>query len=168
MPKAKNISVVSDLKDKVAKAKSLVVTDYRGLTHKQAEELHRAVKKQGGEFVVVKNSLLRIASRDTNYQILNTDVSGPTAILLSYEDEFNPLKELYKTIKTLNLPIVKFGFINGTKYEGTDIGSIAKLPSQDILRGQVVSRLSAPIYGLLYALNGNLQKLAIVLSKIKT
>ncbi|MBI3558828.1 50S ribosomal protein L10, partial [Candidatus Gottesmanbacteria bacterium] len=61
MPKAKNIAVVASLKEKLARAKSLVLADYTGLTHKQAEELHKKARLAGGEFLVVKNSLLKIA-----------------------------------------------------------------------------------------------------------
>ena len=137
MPKPKNISVVSDLKDKVEKAKSVVVTDYRGLTHKQSEELHRNLQKVGGQFVVVKNSLWRIAAKDTGYKLEPSELTGPSAILLAYEDELAPLKEL------------------------------AKLPGKDVLQTMLVSTMSRPIYDLLYTLNGNLNKLVYVLSQIK-
>ncbi len=167
MPKVKNITIATDLKDKLAKAKAVVMTDYRGLTHKQLEELHKNLKKVNAEYVVVKNSLLRIASSATNYELKTTELTGPTAALFSYEDEITPLKELYKTIKSLNLPIVKFGFISGTRYDSDQVGQIAKLPTKEVLQGQVVSRLSGPIYGLVYTLNGNLQKLVYVLGNIK-
>ncbi|KKU91009.1 MAG: 50S ribosomal protein L10 [Microgenomates group bacterium GW2011_GWA1_48_10] len=167
MPKQKNIQTVENLKEKVQKAKSLVVADYRGLTHKQAEELHHAVKKVDGEFIVVKNRLLQIATDSGPFALSSNPLSGPSAVLLSYSDDFAPLKELYKTIKALNLPVVKFGFISGKKYSDSEVGQIAKLPGQDVLRTQVVSRLSSPMYGLLYTLNGNLNKLVYVLSQIK-
>ncbi len=159
MANAKNIAIASSLSEKLSKAKSVVLTNYRGLTHKQAEELHRNVKKVGGEFVVAKNSLLKIAG---GYQL-----TGPTGALLAYEDELAPLKELFKTVKSLSLPKVKFGFIGTKQYSDIEIETIAKLPSKEILRGQVVSRLSGPIYGLVYSLNYNLQKLVYVLGQIK-
>jgi large subunit ribosomal protein L10 len=149
MPKAKNISVVADLKPKVEGAKSIVVTDYRGLTHKQSEDLHHAVKKVAGEYLVVKNSLLKISSD-------NIETTGPTAILLAYEDEISPLKELAKFSKTTGIPKLKFGFIAGTRFDETQLTTISKLPTKDIL-----------LTTLLYALNGNLNKLVYVLSQIK-
>lgn len=159
MANVKNTTVVASLKDKFSRAKSVVLADYRGLTHKQAEELHRNVKKVGGEFIVAKNSLLKIAG---GYQ-----ATGPTGALIAYEDELTPLKELFKTIKTLGLPIVKSGVINGIVYDEADISRIAKLPSKEILQGQAVSRLSGPLYGLTYTLNYNLQKLTYILANIK-
>lgn len=167
MPKAKNIAVVAGLSKKLGRAKSLVLTDYRGLTHKQLEELHKALKKVEAEYVVVKNSLLRIASASTAYSLLPTDLIGPSAILLAYADEIAPLKELYKTIKTLSLPKIKFGFIDGIVYNEFEIERIAKLPAKEVLQSQVVSQLNSPIYSLVYSLNYNLQKLVYVLSQIK-
>lgn len=160
MPKAKNISVVSELKDRVAKAKSIVVTDYRGLTHKQAENLHRNVKKAGGEYLVVKNSLLRIASD-------GIESTGPTAVLFAYDDEITPLKELAKFIKTTTLPKIKFSFMSGVRYDDKQTETLSKLPGKLELQTMLVGRLSSPMYGLLYSLNGNLNKLVYVLSQIK-
>ncbi len=167
MPKQKNIDSVASLKDKLSKAKSVVMTDYRGLTHKQSEQLHKDVKKAGGEFVVAKNSLLEIASKSSEYNLEPKSLSGPSAVLLAYEDELAPLKELFKTIKSLSLPKIKFGFIGKKKYSDIEIETIAKLPPKEILQGQLVSRLNSPIYGFAYALNYNLQKLVYVLSQVK-
>lgn len=167
MPKQKNIAIANSLKDKLSKAKSVVLTDYRGLTHKQSEELHRAVKIAGGEFVVAKNSLLRIASTSTDYELPTGELVGPSAALLAYEDELAPLKELAKTIKSLGLPKIKFGIISGQKYSETEVDAISKLPAKEVLQAQLVSRLSSPLYGLAYSLNYTLQKLVIVLEGVK-
>ena len=160
MPKQKNIDTVASLSDKFQKAKSIVVTDYQGLTHKQAEDLHKSVKAQGGEFLVVKNSLLKIASG----KIAST---GPTAVLFAYEDELAPLKELSKFSKVTLIPKIKSSFFGDTEYDAAQTTTLAKLPGKLELQAQVVGRLSGPLYGLLYTLNGNLNKLVYVLSQIK-
>ncbi len=160
MPKTKNITVVSELKDKVAKSKSIVVTDYQGLTHKQAEDLHKTVKLSGGEYMVVKNSLLKIASD-------GIESTGPTAILLAYEDELAPLKDLAKFAKTTSLPKIKFSMFSGVRYDDKQTEAMSKLPGKQELQGMVVGRLNGPIYGLVYTLNANLNKLVYVLSQIK-
>lgn len=159
MANTKNIAIAASLKEKISKAKSVVLTDYRGLTHKQSEELHKNVKKAGGEFVVAKNSLLKIAG--------GWQLKDPTAILLAYEDELAPIKELFKTIKNLSIPKIKFGFIGTKQYSDIEIETIAKLPGREILQGQIVSRLSSPLYGLAYSLNYNLQKIVLILGKVE-
>lgn len=167
MPKSRNIDSVLELKEKVAKAKSLVIADYRGLTHKQAESLHAEVKKSGGEFVVVKNSLLRIAAKDSAYSMEVNELTGTNGALFSFEDELAPLRDLVKFVKTTTLPKIKFGFIGGNRYTDSQIDALSKLPGKEQLQGMVVSRMSGPLYGLMYALNGNVQKLVYVLTNIK-
>ncbi len=167
MPKQANITIANELKEKVAKAKGLILTDYRGLTHKQSEELHRALKKTDADYVIVKNSLLKIATQDSAYTFNSNEVTGTTAALFSYADEIVSLKELFKFAKTTTLPKVKLGFVSGKKYDALQIESIAKLPGQEILRAHLLGRMSGPLYGLVYNLNGNLQKLVYVLSQVK-
>lgn len=150
MPKVKNIENVAKIKEKLTRAKSLILTDYSGLTHKQLEELHKTLKKVGAEFLVVKNSLLKIASE-------NSAVSnGPTAALFSFDDELAPLKELFKFIKTYSLPKVKSGTVFGQNYDSAQIAALAAIPSRETLLTQLV-----------YALNGNIQKFVYILGVIK-
>lgn len=167
MANQKNLAIVASLKEKLSRASSIVLTDYRGLTHKQLEDLHKAVKKAKGEYLVAKNSLIRIASQASSSQLPASDLSGPTAALFAYEEEIGPLKELFKTIKALGLPKIKFGFISGQRYNDSEIGSIAAIPAREVLYGQVVSRLSGPMSGLVYSLNYNLQRLVYALGQIK-
>lgn len=166
MPKQINIDKVAELSEKVQKAKAIYLTDYRGLTHKQLEDLHRTVKKSDGEYVVVKNSLLRLAINKLNIDTSKT-YNGPTAALFSFGDEVTALKEMFKFIKTNALPIVKIGLFGGKIYPSDDVIRLSKLPSKTDLQAQVVSRISGPMYGLVYALNGNLQKLVYVLGQVK-
>ncbi len=148
---------VTELTDKITKTKSVVLADYRGLTHKQAEELHRAVKKVAGEFTVVKNTLLKIAAKEAgNDQLAKNPVNGPIAALFAYEDEFAPLKELFKYAKTVGFPAIKLSYINSLEYDAEKTMAIAKLPDLKTLQAQFV-----------YTLNANLTKLAYVLSQIK-
>lgn len=150
MPKVKNIESVATLKTKFEKAKGLVLTDYQGLTHKQLEQLHLALKKVGAEYVVVKNSLLKIASGNS------ASSSGPTAALFAYDDELSPLKELFKFIKTYSLPKVKLAILSGKQYDSVETARIASLPSKEGLVAQ-----------LMFTLNANTQKLAYLLTQIK-
>ncbi|OGG07760.1 50S ribosomal protein L10 [Candidatus Gottesmanbacteria bacterium RIFCSPHIGHO2_01_FULL_42_12] len=153
----KKTQTVTELQDKIGKTKSVVLADYRGLTHKQAEELHKAVKKVAGEFTVVKNTLLKVAAKQAgNEQLANNPVNGPIGALFAYEDEFAPLKELFKYAKTVGYPNVKLSYINNTQYDAEKTMAIAKLPDLKTLRGQFV-----------FTLNANLTKLAYVLSQIK-
>jgi ribosomal protein L10 len=152
------IATVSALSEKFSRAKSVVSTDYQGLTHKQLEELHAKLRAVNGEYVVAKNSLLKLSGKLT--------ATGPTAVLFAYGDELAPIQVLFKFIKTFQLPRVKEGIIASEKYDGAQIEAIAKLPSKSILQSQLVSRLNSPIYSFVYTLNANLQKLAFILKEV--
>jgi large subunit ribosomal protein L10 len=153
MPKEKNIQSVAKIKEKLSRAKSVVLTDYQGLTHKQLEQLHLALRNVGAEYLVVKNSLLKIASSSLQSPVSSV---GPTAALFSFDDTLSPLKELFKFIKANALPKVKTGTIDGKTYEAAELAVLAALPSRNDLIGQ-----------LMFTLNANTQKLAYILTQIK-
>lgn len=149
MPKAKNIATVASLKEKVEKSTGFVVADYQGLTHKQLEELHKALRKVEADFTIVKNSLLKIASNEKLKSV------GPTAVLFAHKDNLGALKELYKFIKTNTLPKVKFSILDGQEYDEKETARLAALPTKEGLIAQ-----------LMFTLNANTQKLAYLLTQI--
>ena len=156
MPKEKNIQSVAKIKEKLSRAKAVVLTDYQGLTHKQLEQLHLVLKNVGAEYLVVKNSLLKISSAEMLKQVQHDTIIGPTAALFSFDDTLSPLKELFKFIKANALPKVKSGNIDGKTYEAAELAVLAALPSRNDLISQ-----------LMYTLNANTQKLAYLLTQIK-
>jgi large subunit ribosomal protein L10 len=100
--KQKKIEAVVKLSEKFAKANAVVFTNYGGLTHKQIEELKKAIKPFQAEFVVAKNSLLTIALSENKMTLSeNLSLQGPTGTLFLYGDIVSPLKSLAKTIKEL-------------------------------------------------------------------
>ena len=172
MTTQKKIDVVRDLTDKLARAKSIILADYRGITHKQLEDLKRAVKKTGSDFIIVKNTLLTKAlaafSPEFKKEDLDKKLVGPTAALLAYEDEVSPLRELYKVMKLLSLPKIKFGYLGNQELNEEDITKLVKLPGKNVLIAQFVGQLKAPLYGLHRALGWNIQKFVFVLEAVKT
>ena len=159
MATQKKIDTVSELTDKVAKAKSIVLADYRGLKHKQLEELRRNLKKLDAQFVVTKNTLLARAGMTKN--------EGATAALFAYADEVAPLKELLKFFKTAGAGITKGGLLGSTVLAEADVAKLATLPTRPQLLGRLVGQLNAPIQGLHYGLNWNLNKLVWGLNAVK-
>ncbi|MEK7565704.1 MAG: 50S ribosomal protein L10 [Patescibacteria group bacterium] len=157
MSRLKNIAAVAKLSEKLAKIKGFVLTDYRGLTHKQLEELRAKLRPLSANYTVTKKTLLNrvISSARWADQISNS--SGPLATLLIYDEFLPPLKELAKFIKTYNLPQVRLAVIEGREYNSEQVLQIARLPSREILLGQ-----------LLYTLNANMQKLVYVLKEVST
>lgn len=155
----KKIDTVSELTDKVARAKSIILTDYRGLKHKQLEELRRGLKKLDAQFVVTKNTLLQRAGA--------VQSKGATAALFSFGDEVTPIKELLKFFKTAGAGFTKGGLLGDVALTDADVIKLAALPARPVLLGRLVGQLNAPIQGLHYALSWNLNKLVWALDAVK-
>lgn len=164
--KLKKQQIVSEILDKVQKAKGFVFTDYQGLTHQQLENIKKAMKVINAEYVATKNTLLKRALKEGDIN-LDQEFKGSTATLFIYDDVLNPIKELAKSIKTLNLPVIKLGIIDGNVLDAPSVDRLSKLPPLKVLQSQLLGQLQSPISGLHRSLNWNLQKLVMTLSAIK-
>ncbi len=171
----KKEKIVAELSEKVERAKALVFTNYQGMTHKQLEDLKKALRAVNADLVVAKNTLLARALANSEFnpstklgtRVQNSEFKNPTATLFAYEDPLAPLKELAKIIKTLKIPTIKFGILDGKAITGEEVLKLASLPSREVLIAQVVGGMKAPIFGLHRALNWNLQKLVLTLEAIQ-
>ena len=162
----KRIDITDDLKAKLSKAKTVVVTDYRGLNMPQLQELRGELSKQEAEYTITKNRLVARAAKDAGYTFPD-ELEGPTAVLFAYGDEISPLKALANFIKTNKLPAIKLGFLNQELLSADRINQLAKLPSRDELIGKVVGGISSPLYGMVGVLQANLRNLVYALNSIK-
>jgi large subunit ribosomal protein L10 len=160
---------VSDLSQKIEKAKGMVFTNYQGLTHQQIESFKKALKVQDAEYVNTKNRLLVIALKDKiTTEEDKEKFQQPTATLFMYDDVISPLKQLTKSIKELTLPSIKFGIIDGKVYTDTEIVRLSTIAPLPVLRAQLLGMMNAPIQGLHRALNWNMQKLVMTLKAIES
>lgn len=150
---------VVKLSEKIGKAKSIVFTDYKGLSMKQLSDLRDKLRDVNGEFTITKNTLLKRA-------LPISELEGPTATLFAYDDEISPIKILVKALKDAALGKVKGGFLGIAVLDESNILKLAALPTKDELRGQTVGVLVAPLQGMVSVLQGNLVKLVYALSEI--
>lgn len=158
--------VIAELGEKINKAKALVFTNYQGMTHQQIEQLKKALKTSDAELIIAKNTLLKRALEGENSKE-EIDLKNPTATIFAYSDPIAAVKELYKIIKNLKLPVIKFGLLEGKLLDEKDVIKLSTIPSREVLLAQVVGGLKSPIFGLHRALNWNLQKLVMTLSAIQ-
>jgi len=167
----KKEALVAELSEKAEKAKGFLFTNYQGLTHKQLEQLKKALKSANAELVVAKNTLLKLAlqkvSKEGKVSKVSNELEGPTATVFVYEDYLAPLRELAKTIKQFNLPTLKFGILEGQSVTSDQLLKLSALPSKEVLLSQVVYGLKSPITNLVYVLNANVQKLVHTLKAIE-
>ena len=170
MPSQKTIQEVQELTKKISKAKSIVLANYSGLSVGLQQTLRRIVKQAGGELVVTKNSLLKIAVTEEKYPVndLLASFTGPTITLLAYEDEIAPIKALAEFAKENKLPEIKAGFLNKDALNKEQVEALAKLPSKIELLATTVGTIKAPLTGFVNVLSGNLRNLVFALKAIQT
>jgi large subunit ribosomal protein L10 len=162
----KRIDITDSLKEKLTRAKSVVVTDYRGLNMTQLGELRGELLKENAEYTVAKNRLVVRAAKAAGYETAD-ELTGPTAVLFAYGDEISPIKALANFIKTNKLPEIKLGYLNQEMLTELQITQLAKLPSRDELIGKVVGGIASPLYGVVGVLQANLRNLVYTLNSIK-
>lgn len=167
MATQRKIDTVTSLSAKLSRAKSVVLADYRGLKHKQLEELRKTLRKVEGEFTIAKNRLFKRALGDKAKE-LESSLSQTTAVLFSYGDEVAPIRELLKFFKTAAAGTAKAGLLGTTPLTDLDVTKLSKLASRDVLLGQLARQLNAPIQGLHYALQWNIQKFVYALDAVKS
>jgi large subunit ribosomal protein L10 len=136
---------VALLRDKLSRATSVIVADYRGLSVQQVELLRGKLREAGeSEYSVAKNSLLRRASADSATAALTPCFDGPTAVAFSFGDPIRLAKVLVDYAKENEQFEIKGGFMDGQALQPAEIATIATLPSLDELRGMIVGLLQAP------------------------
>jgi len=147
---------VKDLAEKIKKAKLVLLADYRGINVTDVTGLRNEVRKVDSEYKVIKNNIIRRALEANEYEGLEEQLQGPTAIILGYEDYLEPSKAIYKYSKDNEFYKIKGGIIDGKVVTAEEIITLAKLPSREVLIAQLAG-----------ALLGNISKLAATLEAVR-
>ncbi|CAK8711132.1 MAG: 50S ribosomal protein L10 [Candidatus Electrothrix sp. AW2] len=158
---------VDDLKDTFAKAKFAVVADYRGLKVNEFEQLRASLREQGGQIQVAKNTLLKLAVQDTDFEGLTQDFAGTTAVAVSFDDPVGSAKALADFTKDNEALVVRSAVFEGKMLSSDDLVALSKLPSKDQLLGQLCSVLNAVPTKLVRTLNAAPSNLVYALQAIK-
>lgn len=159
--------VVQEIKEKIDKATSIVLVDYRGLDVDAVTELRNKYREGNVEYKVYKNTLMRFAFKDSGLEDFNKYLVGPNAVAFSYDDAVIPAKisnEFAKTHKELE---IKAGVVDGKVVDLEGVKALADLPSREVLIAQVLGGLNAPISGFANVLQGTLRSLVYALNAVK-
>jgi len=153
--------VVAELTERLRTTETLLVADYRGLTMPQIDELRTKLIEHGARFAVVKNTLTRRAAELAGADTLLALLEGPTAIafLESDGDPVAVAKALVDAARTTRVLEVRGGMLDGRPIQAAEIESLAKLPPLDILRGQVLGAVTAPLTAIVGLFTAPLQDL---------
>lgn len=130
--------IVSDFSKKIEGYKAVVLTHYRGLNVEQINHLRKRLREEKVSYQVIKNTLMRLASKGTDLEKLNDYFEGPTAIAISYGDPILLAKVLSEFIKTQPSLEIKVGLIEGRVAPPEEVKALATMPSREVLLAQIL------------------------------
>jgi large subunit ribosomal protein L10 len=147
-------AVVGDIKEKLEKAQSIILLDYRGLTVHEVTSLRDQMRSAGVEYKVIKNTTLTRAANELGITGTEELFQGPTACAFGYTDPAAPAKILVEFIKKVKKTEIKGGMLEG-KVVGIDqIKYLAELPPKEVLVAKLLGTLNAPITNFVGVLSG--------------
>ncbi len=161
MLKSDKERIVGELTERLQATETLIVADYRGLTMKEIDALRGELLQHGARFSVVKNSLTRRAAEAAGADAVLALLDGPTAIAF-LETDGDPVavaKALADTARTTKVLAVRGGLLEGRVMTAEEVEELAKLPPLDLLRGQVLGAVAAPLYAIVGLFTAPLQDL---------
>src|ERR1041385_4499290 len=161
MKREQKEQVVDELTQRLKAAETLLVADYRGLTMPQIDELRTRLLESGARFTVVKNTLTRRAAEAAGTEGLLTLLDGPSAIafLETDGDMVAAAKALADSARETRVLAIRGGVMQGRTMSAAEVESLATLPPIDVLRGQVLGAIIAPLSALQGLVTAPLQNL---------
>lgn len=140
-----------------------IVVDYRGMKVAQMTELRKRLFDAGAEVHVVKNSIFRIAAKESGVTDFNGSLAGQLAVVTGKRD----ISTAAKVVKTYGTEVdrlkVQFGYLNNQRLDAKDVLTLADLPSIEVLRGKLLGLFMAPASTLVRLLNTPASQMARVL-----
>lgn len=167
MNRDEKVTIVSELNDSFNRAKFAVVADYCGLKVSELQELRIELRKCDSEIRVAKNTLLKRAVADTENALLVDDFTGTTAVIMAYDDPVGPAKVVAKFAEDHKKFQIRSAALEGEKLEQDGVIALSKLPSKEILLGQLLSVMNGVPTGLVQVLSGVPRTFVYALQAVK-
>lgn len=167
MPTARKETAVQELRDRLAGAQNLFLTDFAGLTVDEITKLRRELRKDGSTYAVVKNTLFKIAAGEDIAKQLDAFLAGPTGIVFAGTDPVAPAKAIKQFADDSKKLGIKAAYIDGKLVDKKQVEVLASLPPKIELVAKLVGTLANPLRGLVTVLSGNQSGLVRVLNAIR-
>jgi large subunit ribosomal protein L10 len=166
MPTEAKRETVAELREALSSSRTLIVSEYRGLSVKELAEIRRALRKQDVTYRVVKNRLMRIAAQDTIGEALGPLLVGPTAIAFG-TDESTTAKAVLDATRPYKLVTITGAVLGDRSISADAVRSLASLPSREVLLAKLAGGMQAPVATLAGLLAANIRNLGYALSQVR-
>ena len=160
-------TVVAEIREKLGRAQSVVLIDYRGLTVEEVTDLRNQFRKAGVEYAVLKNTMLTLAARDLGIRGLEDYLKGPTAVAFGYQDPVAPAKIITEYLKKNKKISVKCGMVDRKVVDQAGVTALAELPPREVLIAKLMGSMNAPISGFVGVLSGVLRKFVYAVEAVR-
>ena len=148
--------IVSQIKDKLSRAKSVVIVDYRGLTVSEVTELRNNMRAAGVEYKVLKNTMMSRACEELGITGVEEHLSGPSAFCFGYDDPVSAQKIMKEFAEKVNKTEIKGGIMDNAAIDNKVVEKLASTPSKEVL-----------LTRLMWSITGSVRSLAIGLNAVK-
>ena len=166
LTKVQKENIVKELNDKFDREKVVFLTDFRGVSVTNSQELRRALTKNDAEYKVAKKTLFDRALTEHGIAYKTRELEGEVGAAFCYGEETAPAKVLVKFAKDHESFKILGAILGNKVLTEQEVTSLAKFPTREVLQAQVVRAMQVPIRGLAVVLQANIKSLAIILNKI--
>ena len=158
---------IDAIKSKVEKAQVAVITEYKGYTVEEITKLRRALQKEGGDYMVTKNTLTKVAIKGTEYEAMADLMKGPIAIAFGYEDQVSPAKIVSNFIKTSKKGEILGAVLDGNLLSADEAKALANLPSREELYAKMLGSINSPATGITLGINAVMASLTRAMAAVR-
>lgn len=161
--------VIGDIKDRFARAGSVVLVDYRGINVADVTALRKQFREAGVEYVVLKNTLVKRALHELDIEGMDDLLEGPSAFAFGYADPVAPAKVIKEFVaKSKNEHVkVKGGLVAGQVIDINGVKALADLPPKEVLIAKMMGSLNAPITNFVGVLSATLRSLVYAVDAVR-
>jgi large subunit ribosomal protein L10 len=166
MNREEKSAAIQEIAAEIEGSEAIFAVDYRGISVPQAAELRAKLREADASFRIVKNRLTKIAAGQAGEERLAALLQGPTALTFVRGDTAQAAKAITTFNKEHDVLTYKGGFMEATTLDEVAFKAIAKLPSREVLNGQLAGVVASPLTGLVRGLGSMIQGLALQLGQI--
>jgi large subunit ribosomal protein L10 len=167
MNRDQKATAIAEIAANINESQAVFAVDYRGISVPQVAELRSKLREADATFKVVKNSLTERAADEVGATTLKELLEGPTALTFVRGDIATAAKAVADYGRATQLLPFKGGLMDGAAIDPDQIRSLSRLPSREVLYGQLVGVVASPVSGLVRSLGGLLGGLAVALGQVR-
>lgn len=158
---------IDAMKDKFEKAQVVVVTEYKGYSVEEITKLRRSLQNEGGDYMVTKNTLAKIAAKGTAYEVMADLCKGPVAVAFGFEDQVSPAKIVSKFIKESKKGEIIGAVLEGKLLSADEAKALANLPSKEELYAKMLGSINSPASGIVGSVNAVMASLTRAIAAVR-